>query len=82
VPGTHLEIADGPEAFAAAVVALLADPARRASLGREGRALVETQYSWRQVTHTFEAFLERTAARPKTVSGSAPHRESFATQNN
>lgn len=46
IPGKHLLVADEPEAFATSVVALLNDPARRASLGAEGRALVEEHYSW------------------------------------
>lgn len=36
-PGRHLEIADTPEAFADAVVALLESPGRRAELGERGR---------------------------------------------
>src|SRR4029450_784138 len=36
--GKHLIVADGDAAFAGAVVELLQDPARRAQLGRGGRA--------------------------------------------
>ncbi len=36
--GRDIEIADDPEAFASAVLALLADPARRRALGAAGRA--------------------------------------------
>jgi glycosyltransferase involved in cell wall biosynthesis len=79
-PGRHIEIADGPEAFAAGVVALLADTGRRASLGREGRALVEGQYSWAQVTRTFESFLERVAAPRAPVGGRTPQPDSFVVQ--
>jgi glycosyltransferase involved in cell wall biosynthesis len=46
VPGEHLLVADEPETFAAAVVDLLDDAPRRASLGEQGRALVESRYSW------------------------------------
>lgn len=49
VPGRHLIVADTPEAFAAAVVHLAGNPAARERLGREGRALVETEYDWRVV---------------------------------
>jgi sugar transferase (PEP-CTERM/EpsH1 system associated) len=45
-PGCTLEVADTPEAFAAAVVALLRDPARRQALGQAGRALVCDRYDW------------------------------------
>jgi glycosyltransferase involved in cell wall biosynthesis len=58
VPGTHLELADGPAAFADAIVALLRDPERRRSLGREGRRLVEERFSWPSVTRAFEELLE------------------------
>lgn len=44
--GEHVLIADDPEAFALAVVALLQDPARRRALGEAGRRLVEAEYSW------------------------------------
>jgi glycosyltransferase involved in cell wall biosynthesis len=44
--GEHLLIADGAEAFAAAVVRLFEDPALGAALGAAGRALMEREYSW------------------------------------
>ncbi len=45
-PGENLIIADQPEAFAQAVITLMNDPQKRASLGNAGRALVEAEYSW------------------------------------
>lgn len=49
--GTHLELVDDPVGFAAAVVALLADPERAGALGAAARELTERQYSWaRSVT--------------------------------
>lgn len=45
-PGEHLLVADTPEAFAEAVLGLLADPGRRRALGSAARRLVETTYSW------------------------------------
>jgi len=45
-PGEHLMIADTPQAFADATLTLLADPHRRAALGRAARSLVEREYSW------------------------------------
>jgi glycosyltransferase involved in cell wall biosynthesis len=44
--GDHLLVADSPQAFADATLALLADPQRRMTLGRAARALVEREYSW------------------------------------
>jgi sugar transferase (PEP-CTERM/EpsH1 system associated) len=44
--GRHLLIADGAEAFAAAVVRVLRDPDLRRSLEREARSLVTERYDW------------------------------------
>lgn len=46
---------NNPEAFAEAVIALLRDPARRARLGRAGRAFVEAHYDWRVIIPRVEA---------------------------
>jgi glycosyltransferase involved in cell wall biosynthesis len=54
-PGVHLLCADTPEDFAAAVIALLQEPARRAALASAGRAWVESHYHWRTV---YAAWLE------------------------
>ena len=53
-PGRHYLQEDDPGGFAHAVVSLLRDPARRCSLGRAGRELVEARYSWQQVATEFE----------------------------
>jgi sugar transferase (PEP-CTERM/EpsH1 system associated) len=45
-PGTQLMIADTPDSFAQATVALLRDPARRLALGQAARQLVEQRYAW------------------------------------
>lgn len=58
VSGEHFVRADDPDQFAGAVVSLLRDPARRGALGRAGRDLVETRYSWAQVGRQFEARCE------------------------
>ncbi len=55
VDNRHFVCADGPRAFAAAVVSLLRDPARRLELGRNGCDLVQTRYSWSRVSTSFEA---------------------------
>lgn len=54
VSDRHIVRADEPADFADAVVALLRDPARRRSLGRAGRDLVEARYSWSHVADEFE----------------------------
>jgi glycosyltransferase involved in cell wall biosynthesis len=54
VDGEHFVSADSPADFAGAVVSLLRDPARRATLGTAGRRLVEQSYSWEHVAQHFE----------------------------
>jgi glycosyltransferase involved in cell wall biosynthesis len=45
-PGRHLVLADDTAAFAAAILALLAEPARAAALGAAGRRLVVEEWTW------------------------------------
>ena len=53
--GEHLLLADTPDAFAAAVTRLLADPALRRSLAGNGRRLVEQQYDWQVALPALDA---------------------------
>jgi sugar transferase (PEP-CTERM/EpsH1 system associated) len=53
--GRELLLADTPVDFAAAVVALLRAPERRAELGRIARAFVEQHYDWRTIVPRVEA---------------------------
>jgi glycosyltransferase involved in cell wall biosynthesis len=53
--GRELLLADAPVDFAAAVVALLRAPERRAELGRTARAFVEQGYDWRVIVPQVEA---------------------------
>lgn len=46
VSDRELLIADTPEAFAEALLKLLADPTLRAQIGEAGRRYVETHHSW------------------------------------
>lgn len=57
--GRHLLLREKPAEFAEAVQDLLEDPARRASLGRTGRELVEASYDWRVHVAPTRAFLKR-----------------------
>ena len=52
--GRHYLRADDASGFAAAVVSLLREPARRAALGDAGRRLVVERFSWPQVAQEFE----------------------------
>ena len=53
--GRELLLADTPADFAAAVVALLRAPERRAELVRAARAFVEQRYDWRVIVPRVEA---------------------------
>jgi glycosyltransferase involved in cell wall biosynthesis len=61
VDGTHVAIADRPDAFAHAVVALMRDPVRRAALESAARTLVIERYDWSAVAGDLESALERFA---------------------
>lgn len=45
-PGRHLVLADAPKAMADAVLALFADPARRAAIGEAARRFVADNWTW------------------------------------
>jgi glycosyltransferase involved in cell wall biosynthesis len=51
-----------PVALGEAIAALLADPARRARLGRAGRQLVEERFGWSAAAARFEAAYDRALA--------------------
>jgi polysaccharide biosynthesis protein PslH len=59
--GEHLLLADGADAFTAAVLRLLGDAELRHRLAAGGRRLAETVYDWRVVTDAFERLLEEIA---------------------
>jgi sugar transferase (PEP-CTERM/EpsH1 system associated) len=61
--GVDAVLADEPQAFADAVVALLADPARAAAVGQAAAAMVRARFGWDAVTARFAADCEAVAAR-------------------
>ena len=63
VDGVHVLMADTPEAFAAAVVRLLDDPALAGRLAAAGRELVQRRYDWRGVSDRLTGALEAAARR-------------------
>jgi glycosyltransferase involved in cell wall biosynthesis len=63
-PGSDLVIAEGPEAFARAVLDLLADPRRAAAMAGRGRALVERQYTWDACAERYAALYAELAGTP------------------
>ncbi len=64
--GEHVLIADTPEAFADAVVAVLADPALASRLGVSGRRLIETHYDYRAACRP----IDRLYQQPRRVRAS------------
>jgi glycosyltransferase involved in cell wall biosynthesis len=54
VPDRDLWLAEAPEAFAAAVLDLLADAPRRRALGAAGRAFIEATWTWEAPFLTLE----------------------------
>ena len=52
-----------PEALARVILELLKDPERAEKLGRQGRELVEREFSWEHVLAQWDAFYAETAAR-------------------
>jgi polysaccharide biosynthesis protein PslH len=60
VPGKHLLIADGDEAFADACVDLLADAPLRQRLAAEGRKLARQRYDWSSISPSIEEAWLRT----------------------
>ncbi len=64
--GKTIVIADTPDAFAQAIVKVLADPAWADTIGRQGRQLVESRYDWAAVAKTLMAVYADTAQRQTT----------------
>lgn len=54
VPGQELSIADTPDEFAAAVLALLRDPDGRERMGRTARQYASSRYDWRMIVPRLE----------------------------
>jgi glycosyltransferase involved in cell wall biosynthesis len=60
--GEHLLIADGPDAFARAVIDLLEDPDRARALAANARRLIAERYTWNRIGLQLEAILEEAVA--------------------
>jgi len=58
--GKHLLLADSPQEFAAAVLTLLRDPARRDSIAHDARALVTERFDWGAAALHLEASIAET----------------------
>jgi len=71
--GEHVLIADGPRAFADAVVSLLRDARRRQALSAAARQLVLERYDWSAAAEVLDAALTQCATRsPYAVRAQEP----------
>ena len=61
-PGRDLLLGDTPDQLAAAIIALLDDPARAAAIGAAGRAYVEREHGWDRAVARFEGLYEAAAS--------------------
>jgi glycosyltransferase involved in cell wall biosynthesis len=73
-PGEEFIAADDPDCFAREVVALIKDPIRRRVLGRAGRSLVETRYSWPHIAQAFETACEQAVTTHESTATASERR--------
>jgi sugar transferase (PEP-CTERM/EpsH1 system associated) len=66
IDGRHAVVGDTPEAFAKAVVSLLADRRRAEEIGAAGRELVERLYTWERSVAELERVYETVLNRART----------------
>lgn len=59
-PDMDIIIRDTPGDFARAVIDLLQNPVRREALGRNGRKLIESKYSWPVIVQKLETIYQQT----------------------
>ncbi len=72
--GVDLLLADTPEAFATAIINLLSDPDRAASIGKQAAANVRANFGWDRVADQFSVLLCAAAgATPRTDPHASPH---------
>lgn len=71
VPGQHLLAADGPQAYAEAILSLLNHPGLASKLGKQGRQFVLGHYSWSSASSTLNQIYH-------ALPGIARHQESEA----
>lgn len=61
-------IADTPETFADATVALLKDESLRTKLGEQGRQLVLDRYDWRQIYKILDGVFHEAAEKRREAA--------------
>jgi glycosyltransferase involved in cell wall biosynthesis len=67
VDGEHLRVADDPQQFAEDTALLMSDHELATELARNGRALVERDYSWGVIVHRLEQFHSRLISKETRV---------------
>lgn len=72
-PGGNLLLADSPEQFASATIALMEEKGLRSRLGQAGRITVEEQYAWSAIARQMESVFERVAGHGQTTMGAVTH---------
>ena len=72
VPGQDILVADSPEAYAQAILAVLADPQQQADLGRNGRIYVERYHHWPNVAGRLETIYAEAIESPLRQTPSRP----------
>jgi glycosyltransferase involved in cell wall biosynthesis len=65
--GRDLLVADGPAAFAAAVLDLLEDPERASAMAARGRSLVERLYTWDACADRYATLYAELAGTPRST---------------
>jgi sugar transferase (PEP-CTERM/EpsH1 system associated) len=65
-----VQVAQSPQEWADSLVALLADPARRRTLGQQGRAYVERHHAWEACLEPLARFLENSSPTTGRVGSS------------
>jgi len=72
IPGEFCELADSPDAFAASVLHLLANPEHRLALALRSRQMVERERDSRDATSRLESLYRDEAQRLRSLAPAAP----------
>lgn len=70
-PGVDIEVADAPEAFAAATIRLLQNPRRRERMGAAARTCMDQKYRWEHQLAKLDAVIESIVANGKSADAKA-----------
>ncbi|MCP4360526.1 MAG: glycosyltransferase [Chloroflexi bacterium] len=68
VPGKDLLVADGPKAYAQAILELLANPQKSAQVGVNGRRYVEINHNWGHIAQQLETIYRQSISAQTAVN--------------